>query len=110
MLTLTSFMKQIKPIFPCLFLGGILALVLRAFARNASKGPTSNTTSFTAIDTYIKEQMHRLNIPVRLLLLSKATRLCTCVDLVELVQVVKRHHLKLLSLSDRLPNLLPLRL
>ena len=57
-------MKQIKSFFSHLFLGRILALVFRAFARAASKGqPTDPTTSLLALDAYIKEQMHRLNIP-----------------------------------------------
>jgi CubicO group peptidase (beta-lactamase class C family) len=46
----------------------VLALILRVFAKPASAKPASNgasydAASYDAIDAYVEEQMHRLNMP-----------------------------------------------
>jgi CubicO group peptidase (beta-lactamase class C family) len=42
---------------------GVLALILRVFGRPASASPVTNSASYDAIDAYVEEQMHRLNMP-----------------------------------------------
>ena len=56
-------MNQKKYLFPALLVFALLALILRAFARSASAKPVANSASYDAIDTYVEEQMQRLNIP-----------------------------------------------
>jgi CubicO group peptidase (beta-lactamase class C family) len=43
--------------------GGLLAAIRMLFAKTASTGSASRSTSYDAIDDYVKEQMHRLHIP-----------------------------------------------
>jgi CubicO group peptidase (beta-lactamase class C family) len=56
-------------IFGSLFLGAVLALIRRAFARLASPKPITGSASddavasYEAIDAYVEEQMRRLKIP-----------------------------------------------
>ena len=56
-------------LFPALFVGAVLALSLRVFARRASARPASSNgsydavASYEAIDDYVEGQMHRLHIP-----------------------------------------------
>ena len=52
-----------KFLFPSLLVGTVLALILRVFAKPASAKPVTNSASFDAIDAYVEQQMHRLNIP-----------------------------------------------
>ena len=56
-------MKIKKFVFPSLFICTVLALFLRLFARPASAKPASGSASYDAIDTCVKRQMQRLNIP-----------------------------------------------
>ena len=51
-------------LFPLLLVIGGLAFFYRLFARMlAVEAPASKETPFNAIDAYILQQMHRLNIP-----------------------------------------------
>jgi CubicO group peptidase (beta-lactamase class C family) len=52
-----------KYLFPSLLVCGVLALILRVFARPASAKPAAGSASYDAIDAYVEEQMHRLNMP-----------------------------------------------
>ncbi len=61
-----------KLLFPALLVGALLALIYRLFNRPFAKPadakpdsakPVSNSVSYDAIDAYIQEKMHRLNIP-----------------------------------------------
>jgi CubicO group peptidase (beta-lactamase class C family) len=52
-----------KFIFPSLLVCTLLALILRLFAKPASAKPVTNSASYDALDAYVEEQMHRLNIP-----------------------------------------------
>lgn len=49
--------------FPLLLVGTVLALIFGVFAKRALAKPTTDGASYGAIDEYIQEQMHRLNIP-----------------------------------------------
>jgi CubicO group peptidase (beta-lactamase class C family) len=50
-------------LFPLLLACTVLALTLRRFVKPFSAGAVSDSTSYDAIDTYVEQQMHRLNIP-----------------------------------------------
>jgi CubicO group peptidase (beta-lactamase class C family) len=56
-----------KFLFPLLLVCSALALIYqlfsRAFAKPASAKPVSKDNSYDAIDAYVEQQMHRLNIP-----------------------------------------------
>ena len=56
-----------KFLFPLLLACSALALIYRlftrAFAMRASAKPITNSASFDAIDAYVEQEMHRLNIP-----------------------------------------------
>ena len=60
-------MSAKKFIFPALLVSSVAALIYRlftrAFAEPASAKPVTDCGSYEEIDAYIKEQMHRLNIP-----------------------------------------------
>ena len=50
-------------LFPSLLVGAVLALIRWLFAKPASANPVTNSGSYNAIEAYVEEQMHRLNIP-----------------------------------------------
>src|SRR5574341_287262 len=50
-------------LFPSLLVCTALALIHRAFAKPASAKPVTNSICYDAIDAYVEQQMHRLNIP-----------------------------------------------
>lgn len=52
-----------KLLFGSLFALGPLAIARLLFAKTAVVKPAANTISYSAIDTYIEEQVHRLHIP-----------------------------------------------
>ena len=52
-----------KFLYPSLLVCSVLALTLRPRAKHASVKPDSNSTSYEAIDAYVKQQKQRLNIP-----------------------------------------------
>jgi CubicO group peptidase (beta-lactamase class C family) len=52
-----------KLFFPLLFIGTLLALIFRAFARRTPAKPTSKQGPYDAVDAYIEGQMRRLKIP-----------------------------------------------
>jgi CubicO group peptidase (beta-lactamase class C family) len=52
-----------RVLFPSFLLSAVLALSLRGFAKRASAKPAIDGVSHDAIDAYVEEQMHRLNIP-----------------------------------------------
>jgi CubicO group peptidase (beta-lactamase class C family) len=52
-----------KYIYRTLLVGAVLSLFLRAFPKRVPIKPVTNRVSFDGIDDYIKQQMHRLNIP-----------------------------------------------
>lgn len=52
-----------KFLFPSLLVGAVLALIPRVIAKLASAKPVSTSGPYDAIDAYVEEQMHRLNIP-----------------------------------------------
>ncbi|GAB4537758.1 MAG: serine hydrolase [Anaerolineae bacterium] len=52
-----------KFLFPSLLVCAVLALILRVFVRPVSAKPASNRSAYDAIDAYVEEQMHRLNMP-----------------------------------------------
>jgi CubicO group peptidase (beta-lactamase class C family) len=56
-------MKLKKSLFPTLLVCTVLALILRLLAKPVSANPVSSNASYAAIDTYIEQQMRRLNIP-----------------------------------------------
>ena len=56
-------MNTKKYLFPLLLVCSALTLTLRRVAKPALAKPVSKNTSDDAINTYIQEQMHRLNIP-----------------------------------------------
>ncbi len=56
-------MKIQKYLFPAILGCTLLALISQMFNKPALAKSTSSSTSYDAIDTYIEEQMHRLNIP-----------------------------------------------
>ena len=58
-----AIMNVKKFLFPLMLVGFVLALIYRLFAKTASAKPASKGASYDAIDAYIKQQMHRLNIP-----------------------------------------------
>jgi CubicO group peptidase (beta-lactamase class C family) len=55
-------MNTKRVLFPLLFVGAALTLILRQFKRASAK-PASNDTPYDAIDAYVEQQIHRLNIP-----------------------------------------------
>jgi CubicO group peptidase (beta-lactamase class C family) len=50
-------------LFPLLFVGSLLALIFRAFARPTRAKPTTNQGPYDAVDAYVEQQMRRLHIP-----------------------------------------------
>ena len=50
-------------IFGSLAVGGVLALVFRAFPKRASAKPVAHSASYDAIDDYVEENRRRLKIP-----------------------------------------------
>ncbi len=56
-------MNAKKLLFGSLIVGGVLAMTRLLFDKPATAKPTSSGASYDAIDAYIKQQMHRLNIP-----------------------------------------------
>jgi CubicO group peptidase (beta-lactamase class C family) len=50
-------------LFPSVFICAALGLVLRLFRKRRWAKPASKSTPYDAIDAYVEEQMHRLNIP-----------------------------------------------
>ena len=56
-------MNSKKYLFPLVLVCTVSALTLRLFAKRTSAKPISNGTSYDAIDAYLEQQMHRLNIP-----------------------------------------------
>jgi CubicO group peptidase (beta-lactamase class C family) len=52
-----------KFFFPSSLVGAVLPLVFRAFPKRAPAKLVTNSDSYDAIDAYVEEQMHRLNIP-----------------------------------------------
>jgi CubicO group peptidase (beta-lactamase class C family) len=56
-------MNMKRLIFGSLLVGSVLTVTRSLFARTASAKLASTSTSFDAIDAYIKQQMRRLNIP-----------------------------------------------
>jgi CubicO group peptidase (beta-lactamase class C family) len=52
-----------KFLFPSLAVCAVIALIHRLFAKPASAKPASKGAPYDAIDTYVEQQMHRLNIP-----------------------------------------------
>jgi CubicO group peptidase (beta-lactamase class C family) len=52
-----------KLLFPSIFICTVLALIRRAVAKAASATPVSKSNSYNAIDAYVEEQRHHLNIP-----------------------------------------------
>jgi CubicO group peptidase (beta-lactamase class C family) len=68
-------MDKKKLLLGSLFVGGAFALSRLLFAKAASTEPTSNATSYDAIDAYIEAQMHRLHIPGGSLAIVEADRI-----------------------------------
>ena len=64
-----------KLLFPSLLVGAGLAIILRLFAKPASAKSTSKSTSYDAIDAYVEQQMHRLNIPGASLAIVEGNRI-----------------------------------
>lgn len=52
-----------KFLFPSLLVCAVLALIRRVFAKPASAKPVTNSAAYDAIDAYVEQQMHRLNMP-----------------------------------------------
>jgi CubicO group peptidase (beta-lactamase class C family) len=52
-----------KVFFPSLLVGTVLALILWEAAKPAAAKPVPNSAAYDAIDAYIEQQLHRLNIP-----------------------------------------------
>jgi len=64
-----------KLLFGSLFIGGALALIRLLFSKPASAKPAPSSSSYDAIDAYIMEQMHRLNIPGAALAIVEGDRI-----------------------------------
>jgi len=64
-----------KLLFGSLFIGGALALIRLLFSKPASAKPAPSISSYDAIDAYIMEQMHRLNIPGATLAIVEGDRI-----------------------------------
>ncbi len=56
-------MNKKRLLFGSLIVGAVLAVIHTLFAKTGSVKPVSRSRSQAAIDAYIEEQMHRLNIP-----------------------------------------------
>jgi CubicO group peptidase (beta-lactamase class C family) len=56
-------MKVKRFILGSLAVGGVLALIRRAFATRASAEPVTNSSSYDAIDAYVEREMRRLKVP-----------------------------------------------
>ena len=56
-------MNTKRLLFPLLLVSGVLALMLRVFAKHAPARPVTNSASHDAIDAYVEQEMRRLKMP-----------------------------------------------